>query len=40
MDLYNNAIGLQLGRTSGSNAILSNLSIGALQAGLLKVIKR
>lgn len=40
MDLHNNAIGLKLGRTSGSNAILSNLSIGALQAGLLRVIKR
>lgn len=39
MDLHNNSVGLKLGRTLSSNAILSNLSVAALRSGQLKVIK-
>lgn len=38
MDLHNNAIGLRIGRSGGSDAILSARCYGALMANKLKVM--
>lgn len=40
MDLYNNGVGLDIGRSGGTNQNLSAKCIAALKAGRLKVIEK
>lgn len=37
MDLYNNAVGLNIGRAGGPNQIISNRCVEAMRSGRLKV---
>lgn len=38
MDLHNNRVGLNIGRSMGTNAILNARCMAALRAGKLKVL--
>ena len=39
MDLHNNSVGIELGKSGGSDTVLSDKSFAALQAGRLMVIQ-